>query len=247
MTINSDQDRLKKLEEIDRTLDAIKDKVGSSNKPIFVELIGTPKSGKTTLKNAMQKAFEKKGIPLVTRRETAEYNPIPKESEHYNFWMILELMKNISEDFANGKGKVVLYDRGLVDRIPWMKCDINQGKMSEEDYQRIISLYHSKYLKEYKPITQAFFTSPRLNILRKGSEGRFVNTRTLTAYNAILGQELNHIRQISSKTNVTITDQYQGYLNDFLIDQMFEISRDLNGEIDKKVKAKTVDTEEHIV
>ena len=85
MTINSDQDRLKKLEEIDRTLDAIKDKVGSSNKPIFVELIGTPKSGKTTLKNAMQKAFEKKGIPLVTRRETAEYNPIPKESEHYNF------------------------------------------------------------------------------------------------------------------------------------------------------------------
>ncbi len=125
MTINSDQDRLKKLEEIDRTLDAIKDKVGSSNKPIFVELIGTPKSGKTTLKNAMQTAFEKKGIPLVTRRETAEYNPIPKESEHYNFWMILELMKNISEDFANGKGKVVLYDRGLVDRIPWMKCDIN--------------------------------------------------------------------------------------------------------------------------
>lgn len=41
-------------------------------------------------------------------------------------------MKNISEDFANAKGKVVIYDRGLIDRIPWMKSDISQGKMSQE-------------------------------------------------------------------------------------------------------------------
>ena len=76
MAING-EDKLKKLEEIDRTLEEIKGEVTGSDKPLFIELIGTPKSGKTTLKNAIQKAFDKKGIPVITRRETAEYNPIP--------------------------------------------------------------------------------------------------------------------------------------------------------------------------
>lgn len=243
MAING-EDKLKKLEEIDRTLEEIKGEVTGSDKPLFIELIGTPKSGKTTLKNAIQNAFDKKGIPVITRRETAEYNPIPKSSEHYNFWMILELMKNISEDFANAKGKVVIYDRGLIDRIPWMKSDISQGKMSQEDYGRIIEMYQSNYLKGYKPITQVFFTSPQLSILRKGSEGRFVNNRTLITYNSILNQELDTVRNMSSRTNITVTDQYQGRIKDFLIDQMAEISRDLKGEIDKKVRVKTADIDE---
>ena len=153
-------------------------------------------------------------------------------------------MKNISEDFANAKGKVVIYDRGLIDRIPWMKSDISQGKMSQEDYGRIIEMYQSNYLKVYKPITQVFFTSPQLSILRKGSEGRFVNNRTLTTYNSILNQELDTVRNMSSRTNITVTDQYQGRIKDFLIDQMAEISRDLKGEIDKKVRVKTADIDE---
>lgn len=243
MTVK-EQYKLKKLEEIDRTLEEIKGEVIKSDKPLFIELIGTPKSGKTTLKNAIQNAFDKKGIPVITRRETAEYNPIPKNSEHYNFWMILELMKNISEDLANGRGKVVIYDRGLIDRIPWMKCDIDQGKMSQEDYRRIINMYQSNYLKGYKPLTQVFFTSPELSILRKGSEGRFVNTSTLTTYNSILNQELDTVRGMALRTNVTVTDQYQGKIKDFLIDQMTEISRDLKGEFDKKIRAKRTEAEE---
>lgn len=70
MAING-EDKLKKLEEIDRTLEEIKGEVTGSDKPLFIELIGTPKSGKTTLKNAIQNAFDKKGIPVITRRETA--------------------------------------------------------------------------------------------------------------------------------------------------------------------------------
>ena len=235
MTV-SQQEKIERLEEIDANLGKIKELVINSDKPLFIELVGTPKSGKTTLKKAIQNAFDTKGIPLITRRETAEYNPIPKEDENYNFWMILELMRNVSEDLSNAKGKVVLYDRGMIDRIPWMKYDISQGKMKEEDYRRIIEIYKSNYLRGYKPLTQVFFTSPELSILRKGTEGRFVNTPTLTRYNSILSQELGTIRNIASRTNVTVTDRYQGRINDFLIDQMTAISRGLEREIkpDKK-------------
>ena len=235
MTV-SQQEKIERLEEIDANLGKIKELVINSDKPLFIELVGTPKSGKTTLKKAIQNAFDTKGIPLITRRETAEYNPIPKEDENYNFWMILELMRNVSEDLSNAKGKVVLYDRGMIDRIPWMKYDISQGKMKEEDYRRIIEIYKSNYLRGYKPLTQVFFTSPELSILRKGTEGRFVNTPTLTRYNSILSQELGTIRNIASRTNVTFTDRYQGRINDFLIDQIKAFSRGLQREIkqDKK-------------
>ena len=240
------QEKLEKLEEIERTLEKIKGLVINSQKPFFIELVGTPKSGKTTLKRAIQNVFDAKGIPLITRRETAEYNPIPKDDENYNFWMILELMKNVSEDLSNAKGKVVLYDRGMIDRIPWMKYDIGQSKMSEEDYRRIIEMYKSDCLKEYKPLAQVFFTSPELSILRKGSEGRFVNTQTLTKYNSILNQELDTIRNIASGTNITVTDQYQGRIKDFIIDQMEEISRGLEIAVDKETSRKRIKEEERV-
>lgn len=56
MAING-EDKLKKLEEIDRTLEEIKGEVTGSDKPLFIELIGTPKSGKTTLKKCDPKCF----------------------------------------------------------------------------------------------------------------------------------------------------------------------------------------------
>lgn len=244
MTVNK-QEKLERLKEIDRTLEKIKGLVINSDKTLFIELVGTPKSGKTTLKRAIKNIFDVRGIPLITRRETAEYNPIPKEDENYNFWMILELMKNISEDLSNAKGKVVLYDRGMIDRIPWMKYDISQGKMNEKDYRRIMEIYKSNYLKGYKPLTQVFFTSPELSIFRKGTEGRFVNTQTLTKYNSILNQELDTINHIAARTNITVTDQYQGRIKDFLIDQMVEISRGLEKEVDKEINKKRIKEQEH--
>lgn len=45
MTVK-EQYKLEKLEEIDRTLEEIKGEVIKSDKPLFIELIGTPKSGR---------------------------------------------------------------------------------------------------------------------------------------------------------------------------------------------------------
>lgn len=117
-------------ERIEENLKYIKTNISKMDKPIFIELLGTAKSGKTTLLNNITGIFESYGIPVQKRAETAEYNPIQnKDIEEYNIWMYSELMKNLSEDMSNKTPRVVIYDRGLLDRIPWIDFSVHEGSI----------------------------------------------------------------------------------------------------------------------
>ena len=73
-----DVKQLEKLVRIQNRVTRISKTLKDINEPIFIELIGTPKSGKTTLKGYLQNLFENNGIDCFCRRETAEYNPVDK-------------------------------------------------------------------------------------------------------------------------------------------------------------------------
>lgn len=106
---------------IETNLNYIKENISKNKEPIFIELIGTAKSGKTTLLNNITKLLTKNGIPVQKRAETAEYNPIEnKDLEEYNIWMYSELIKNLSEDMSDNTPRVVIYDRGMLDRLSWI-------------------------------------------------------------------------------------------------------------------------------
>lgn len=202
---------------------------------IFVELLGTPKSGKTTLLKNLRGLFNNNELEIFTRRETAEYNPVEKESKQYDLWMVLELFRNLSEDISNKQGRIVVYDRGIIDRLTWLENAVESGEISREDLSRISGLYNLESIrKEYKPITLGFLTSPELTVKRKGSEGRYVNLRTLGAYNKILLRSQDRISGLSSSYSLTSTDNYEGRLEDFILD----MSSDLTGKIAKQLEVK---------
>lgn len=74
--------------KITDNLKYIKENISKKDGPIFVELIGTAKSGKTTLLNSITELLTRHGVPVQKRAETAEYNPITnKNLEEYNIWM----------------------------------------------------------------------------------------------------------------------------------------------------------------
>ena len=113
---------------IETNLNYIKENISKNKEPIFIELIGTAKSGKTTLLNNITKLLTKNGIPVQKRAETAEYNPIEnKDLEEYNIWMYSELIKNLSEDMSDNTPRVVIYDRGMLDRLPWIDFSVNDA------------------------------------------------------------------------------------------------------------------------
>ena len=71
---------------------------------------------------------------MQKRAETAEYNPIEnKDIEEYNIWMYSELMKNLSEDMSDLTPRVVIYDRGMLDRLPWIDFSVHEGSIPQAD------------------------------------------------------------------------------------------------------------------
>lgn len=231
------KDVVTKLEQqtknIQSNLEYIRQNLSKVRQPIIIELIGTPKSGKTTLITNLEKLFTNSGISIKTRQETAEYNPIEnKDLPEYNIWMIMELMKNLSEDLSEQTSKIIIYDRGVLDRIPWIDLAVEDGIISKEDANSFRQLYSTQFLRKYKPIAYGLFTSPNNSVQRKGKEGRLVNRRNVARFNKRLGEEEETIQDGADKYTIIQTDEYQGQLKRFIL----EMSETITADIKEKIK-----------
>ena len=226
---------------IQSNINEIGQKLSNINKPIFVELLGTPKSGKTTLVTYLKQLFEKNNIPYEIKQETAEYNPIEnKRTEEYEMWMIMEIMKNISEDISQNSGKVIVYDRGMLDRIPWIDFHVQWGSIPLNDSILLKQWYSSEFLSKYRPLTYGLITSPELSIERKGRPGRVVNKEYLESYNGCLNNEYDSINKCSSKYTTLQTDEYQGKLEAFIMDMIEKVTTDIS-EITRRFELDALD------
>ena len=67
----SKTDMKQKMDTISRNMQRIKTGINEDTPPIFVELLGTPKSGKTTLLKNLRGLFHNNELEIFTRRETA--------------------------------------------------------------------------------------------------------------------------------------------------------------------------------
>lgn len=232
-----------KLELIKNNISRIKAGINEDTPPIFVELIGTPKSGKTTLLRSLKSLFYNNQMEIFTRRETAEYNPVEKGAKQYDLWMVLELFRNLSEDISNKHGQIVIYDRGIIDRLVWLENALENGKISKQDLDRIKGLYNLETIREeYKPITLGFLTSPELSVQRKGSAGRFVNNKTLGAYNRIFMENQGMIAELSSNYTLTKTDSYQGRIEEFIMDMSINLTERIVSQLEVSKNKKGKDT-----
>ncbi len=221
------QECLQKINEILKNMTNIRKDLKESNKTYFIELVGTPKSGKTTLLSRLTNIFNKSNIPIVPRQETAEYNILPKTSGQYNTWMIMELYKNLCEDMECNHGKIVVYDRGILDRLPWINKSARNNKTTDKDAEIFKKMYNLTLSDNYKPIVYSFKTSPELSVKRKGSPGVSVNVDSLTQFNECLDESTDFLKKHSSIYNNFETDGYQGELDKFTIDVIHSITEDL--------------------
>ena len=233
-TTNQEINKCSTYDELEKKLTKLSERLKTQKEPVFIELIGTPKSGKTTLKKAFSTCFQNFGINTLTRKETAEYNPISKKSDNYNMWMILELFKNVSEDLSNNSGKIIIYDRGILDRLPWMRLAQSENEISKDDFTSILSLYEISNFKKYKPISLILETSPELSVKRKGKPGGCVNVENMEKFNDFLLRSKMNIEGLSSTSHYIHTDEYQGKLKDFILVCTYNIIDSINKELDAR-------------
>lgn len=103
----------------------------------IIEISGLPSAGKSTLTKQLFSHFKEKGVSLSASLLGSDEIKSPihdKGSPSYNLWHTCAAINSILEaKVANGKS-ILIFDRGLIDSICWMKLFLEQGKISRSEF-----------------------------------------------------------------------------------------------------------------
>lgn len=79
-------------------------------------------------------------------------------------------------------------------------------------------------------------------VKRKGKPGKFVNVEMLTEYNNELMDECDMIKNMSSEFNIVKTDEYEGRIEEFILD----LSLDMTNRISRQLEERKMEKEKSI-
>ena len=106
-------------------------------RPIFVELLGPPSSGKTTIIKELYKSLKRNGLKIKMPQEGAEVIPhTERDTPVYNIRTGLYALQIFLNLRGGHEYDVVFFDRGIFDPYTWMIRWYEDGKLSEEDMRR---------------------------------------------------------------------------------------------------------------
>lgn len=125
--------------------DADDDRRRRLDRPFIIELFGTPKSGKTTMKEMLKHTFKRHGWLVSTPTEGAEVVEWIKRLEpDYNFQTAeyaLSRARELAYGPAHRSFHVAILDRGNLDGVVRMEYYRMKGIISEAEQQAIEGYY----------------------------------------------------------------------------------------------------------
>ncbi len=107
-----------------------------ASRPFVIEFAGAPKSGKSTLVEAIRHFFSRQGYRVNVLTERASVCPIPMKGHlFFNTWcftsMLAELLKNTETE-----SDILIVDRGLFDSLIWLTLQKNRGELTDDEFKR---------------------------------------------------------------------------------------------------------------
>ena len=159
-----DKDLLEKL----RAIHVLKYQLKETGyiKPFVIELLGTPRTGKTTIINNILDFFKKGGFrvsyfkELVTSEFYSTVNHLPLYER--NMAIIEEIVKQLKSvrvnNFKSQKhktkikndvdvrvfsqtGDIIVFDRGIYDRLIWFRRLLNNADINKKQYDELFAKY----------------------------------------------------------------------------------------------------------
>lgn len=182
-------------------------------KPFIVEILGTPRTGKTTTINNVFDFLKKGGFKVKYFEELVTsdfYNTIKDLPLLERNLAIVDEIINQLESVINSKDNIdiAFFDRCVHDRLIWFRRMFNNKEITKEEYEKIIK----KYKEPAKLVSSllCFTASPEVSLKRDylsslALEKRsFLNTENIKTYNTALQELIND--KIISNYHIIDTD-----------------------------------------
>lgn len=110
-------------------------------RPFMIEFFGTPKSGKSTMKEMLKHFFRRNGWRVSTPTEGAEVVELPRDEPQYNFQTAEYALSVARERSYSTDFHVVIFDRAIFDGVMRMQYYAEKGVITEGQRDIIESYY----------------------------------------------------------------------------------------------------------
>ena len=137
-------------------------------RPFMVELFGTPKAGKSTIKEMLKHFFKRAGWSVSTPTEGAEVVEWTKRHEpQYNF-QTCEYALSFARNRADDKRfHLVIFDRAVMDGVVRMQYYADRGVMTEEERRCVEGYYLNRWNRGLFDLHVCLVSTPEVAIKRE--------------------------------------------------------------------------------
>lgn len=112
-------------------------------RPFFVEITGSPSSGKTTMARILDPFFRRQGFTIYKPLEGAEEIRIIERDTHlYNATTATYALYKLMRCSTDSRLDLVIFDRCLVDGHTWMDSWVEKGDLSPHEAKKLQNYFY---------------------------------------------------------------------------------------------------------
>ncbi len=125
--------------EILQRIPLISEPSRSIRRPVYIEFSGTPKSGKTTTVDGLERFLRHNGFLVDRLTEAASQAPIRnKDHFFFNIWTACTTLRRIVEEYDRSDLNFLLIDRGIFDALWWFEWMRLTARIDDFDKKAIV-------------------------------------------------------------------------------------------------------------
>lgn len=158
-----------------------------SVRPFMIELFGSPKSGKTTMKDVLKHMFRRSGWRVSAPVEGAEFVELPRDEPAYNLQTTEYAMSRARELSYSHDFHLVIFDRAVMDGIVRMDYYDKKGVITPGEHELIRGYFSLPWNFDLFDLHICLVASPEVSIEREHAhtltrkKGETMNPKTLQA------------------------------------------------------------------
>jgi predicted NUDIX family phosphoesterase len=159
-------------------------------RPIYVEFSGTPKAGKTSTLDGLERFLRHNGFSVGRVTEAASQAPI-RTKDHYffNVWTACTTLRRIVEEYDRSDLHFLLIDRGIFDALWWFEWMRLTARITDTEKKAILDFVAMDAWLNLIDVVFLMRATPEQALERE--KGEFPTHRTGKIMNPLVLEQLN--------------------------------------------------------
>lgn len=184
----------------------------AAGRPFVVEFAGSPRAGKSTLLRGLERFLKRNGYSVaVVDEPLVDCGVGDKRDLACNVWTICRTLERVLE-LPDSARHVVLFDRGLFDRLCWLNWYRRTGQLSDQEYRVISEFIRLPRWRQMVDVVFVLTARPAVAIERELAHqvtrrtGQIVNETTLLELNEAIKSMARAARPVMNRIHLDTSD-----------------------------------------